>query len=50
MFFRNVEVEVCVGWGGEGVITAAFPTKKMAKSLSGEKFRGVEDGVLHQVS
>ena len=49
MFFRNVEVEVCVSWGSEGVITATLPTQKMAKTFSGEKFRGVEDGVFQQV-
>ena len=47
MFFGNVEVEVCVSWGCEGVVTAAFPTEEMSKSLGGEELRGVEDGVLH---
>ena len=46
MFFRNVEVEVCVSWGSEGVITAALPTEEMSKSFVGEEFRGVEDCVL----
>ena len=50
MFFRNVEVEVGVSWGSEGVVTAALPTEEMAKSFVGEKFRGVEDCVLQQVS
>ena len=50
MFFRDVEMEICISGGSEGVVAASLPTQKMSKSLSGEKFRGVEDGVLQQVS
>ena len=50
MFFRDVEMEIRISGGSEGVVAASLPTQKMSKSLSGEKFRGVEDGVLQQVS
>ena len=49
MFFGNVEVEVGVGGGCEGVVTAAFPAKELPESLSGEQLRGLQYTVLHQV-
>ena len=50
MFFRDVEMEICISGGSEGVVAASLPTEEMAESFSGEKLRGVEDGVLQQVS
>ena len=50
MFLRNVEMEICVCWGREGVTTAALLTEKVSESLWREELRGVKYRVLHQVS
>ena len=50
MFLRNVEMEICVCWGREGVTTASLLTEKVSESFWREELRGVEYSVLHQVS
>ena len=50
MILRNVEVEVCVCGGCEGVITPTLQTEELTEPFGGEELRGVEYRVFQEVS
>ena len=50
MLLRNVEVKICAGRGGEGIVAAALQTQEVSKPLLRKHLGCVEDCVLEQMS
>lgn len=50
MLLGNVEVKICAGRGGEGVVAAALQTQKVSEPLLRKQLGCMEDCVLEQMS